>query len=264
LIFFLSIIYIQFIFYFIFMDQYSSPIIQFYIPVIYWIISNFLKNIWFYPIHIGSNFFYEIIFTPFYFISSIFSDNLYTDCIMIFDDIDFLDNLYLDYRYFLLCMLIIFLISIFYFIIIYLLWKKFNVIYKNIFKKEIIKKEISSQKANYYLIYCQLIPYLWIILTFIIWLKYKITYRELIKKLSFWLMIKVIIFTIYFIWTLITNEFRESIYIYWPFPDFEVSNWYFLYWISRLSDLIIFYVIPLLIFIISTIIYFNNLKKSNN
>ena len=89
-------------------------------------------------------------------------------------------------------------------------------------------------------------------------------YRELIKKLSFWLMIKVIIFTIYFIWTLITNEFRESIYIYWPFPDFEVSNWYFLYWISRLSDLIIFYVIPLLIFIISTIIYFNNLKKSNN
>lgn len=240
------------------MIEYNSPAIQLYFPWLYTQIKHFLDFISMSWIYLINDFIYEILFLPIYFISGIFNHISFDKSISIYGDV------FLDYRYFLLWILTIFLISILYFIIIYLLWKKFNVIYKNIFKKEIIKKEISSQKANYYLIYCQLIPYLWVILTFIIWLKYKITYIELIKKVSFWLMIKVIIFSIYFITILISLEFHNALYICWEAWEFEIMNEDLFYGISSLNILIIFYLIPFLIFTMSTIYYFLISKKSNN
>lgn len=166
---------------------------------------------------------------------------------------------FINYNFF-VTLIIIILVSLLYFLLFYLIWNDFH----KIFNKKIIKKEISDKKANYYLIFCPLVPYLWLILAFIIWLKYKISYSEFLKKVLIWLLIKSIIYFLFRIYSFYTNYVFTNLKHPGEVWEFNILNEYFLYDVDCAVALIIIFIIPFLIFTMSSIYYFLISKKSNN
>lgn len=200
-------------------------------------LDNFYENIFF------IEYFYKlpkILIIPYYFFVWNFHLSVFFHW-FIFTEI-YLFNFY--FLNLIFSLILIFIIWSFIQILIYLIWNDF---YK-IFNKKITKKEISDKKANYYLIFCPLVPYLWLILAFIIWLKYNIKIKKILKAIFYWNLIKLWIYVFLIIFSYLLSVYYKS-------PDDYI--YYFF------SSLIIYFLV-ISIFITASIFYYLIAKKSNN